>query len=201
VINPETEEVIAEAPEVDAQSVEQALAAAKDAFQTWSRMPLSQRQPIILKYADLLEQNRDEIIDLLVAETGKPIDNAEYDFGMLTTCLRFFLRGSGSRASGGHSRPGRQVPQLHAAAAFGRGRGLPGLELPALESGLQAGPRAGAGCTAIIKPSRLTPLATLACADLLIEAGLPAGVVNVISGTDYGVTDRCWRAPFPPCSP
>ena len=53
-------------------------------------MPLSERQPIILKYADLLEQNRDAIIDLLVAETGKPIDNAEYDFGMLTTCLRFF---------------------------------------------------------------------------------------------------------------
>jgi len=43
-----------------------------------------------LKYADLLEHNRDEIIGLLIAETGKPIDNADYDFGMLTTCLQFF---------------------------------------------------------------------------------------------------------------
>ena len=49
VINPATEEVLAEAPDVDAPSVEQALAAAKGAFEAWSRMPLSQRQPIILQ--------------------------------------------------------------------------------------------------------------------------------------------------------
>jgi acyl-CoA reductase-like NAD-dependent aldehyde dehydrogenase len=79
VINPATEDVIAEAPEADAASVELALASAREAFEPWSRMPLSQRQPIILKYADLLEENRNDIIDLLIAETGKPIDNAEWD--------------------------------------------------------------------------------------------------------------------------
>ena len=63
VINPATEEVIGEAPEVDAASIQLALTSAKDAFEVWSRMSLSERQTIILKYADLLEQNRDEIID------------------------------------------------------------------------------------------------------------------------------------------
>ncbi len=54
-----------------------------------------------------------------------------------------------------------------------------------------------AGCTAIIKPSRLTPLATLRCAELLVEAGVPDGVVNVISGTDYDVTNPLLESDIP----
>ncbi len=181
VINPETEEVIAEAPEVDAQSVEQALAAAKDAFETWSRMPLSERQPIILKYADLLEQNRDAIIDLLVAETGKPIDNAEYDFGMLTTCLRFFCEEAARVHQEVIPDPDGKFLNYTLRQPLGVVVGYLAWNFPLLNLGYKLGPVLAAGCTAIIKPSRLTPLATLACADLLIEAGLPAGVVNVIS--------------------
>ncbi len=197
VINPETEEVIAEAPEVDAASVEQALAAANDAFTIWSQMPLSQRQPIILKYADLLEQNRDAIVDLLVAETGKPIDNAEYDFGMLTTCLRFFCEEAARVRQEIIPDPDGKFLNYTLRQPLGVVVGYLAWNFPLLNLGYKLGPVLAAGCTAIIKPSRLTPLATLACADLLIEAGLPPGVVNVISGTDYSVTQPLLESPIP----
>jgi succinate-semialdehyde dehydrogenase / glutarate-semialdehyde dehydrogenase len=197
VINPETEEVIAEVPEVDAASVEQALAAANDAFTIWSQMPLSQRQPIILKYADLLEQNRDAIIDLLVAETGKPIDNAEYDFGMLTTCLRFFCEEAARVRQEIIPDPDGKFLNYTLRQPLGVVVGYLAWNFPLLNLGYKLGPVLAAGCTAIIKPSRLTPLATLACAELLIEAGLPDGVVNVISGTDYSVTQPLLESPIP----
>ena len=197
VINPETEEVIAEAPEVDAVSVEQALTAANDAFATWSQMPLSERQPIILKYVDLLEQNRDAIIDLLVAETGKPIDNAEYDFGMLTTCLRFFCEEAARVRQEIIPDPDGKFLNYTLRQPLGVVVGYLAWNFPLLNLGYKLGPVLAAGCTAVIKPSRLTPLATLACAELLIEAGLPAGVVNVISGTDYSVTQPLLESPIP----
>ena len=197
VINPATEEVIAEAPEVDASGVEQALTAANEAFRTWSQMPLSERQPIILKYADLLEQNRDEIIDLLIAETGKPIDNAEYDFGMLTTCLRFFCEEAARVHQEIIPDPDGKFLNYTLRQPLGVVVGYLAWNFPLLNLGYKLGPVLASGCTAVIKPSRLTPLATLACADLLIEAGLPDGVVNVISGTDYAVTDPLLQSPIP----
>lgn len=197
VINPATEEVVAEAPEAEAPSVEQALAAAHDAFPTWSEMPLSERRPIILRYAELLERNRDAIIDLLIAETGKPIDNAEYDFGMLPTCLRFFLEEAARLDQRVIPDPDGRFLHYTLRQPLGVVVGYLAWNFPLLNLGYKLGPVLAAGCTAIIKPSRLTPLATLRCAELLVEAGLPDGVVNVICGTDYSVTDPLLTSPIP----
>lgn len=197
VINPATEEVIAEAPEVDAASVEQALTSARNAFVTWSRMPLSQRQPLILKYAELLEQSRDEIIDLLIAETGKPIDNAEYDFGMLTKCLRFFCEEAARLDQPVIPDPDGRFLHYIQRQPLGVVVGYLAWNFPLLNLGYKLGPVLAAGCTAIIKPSRLTPLATLRCAELLVEAGIPDGVVNVISGTDYDITNPLLESRIP----
>jgi succinate-semialdehyde dehydrogenase/glutarate-semialdehyde dehydrogenase len=188
VTNPATGEVIAEAPEVDAASVELALTSAGDAFQTWSRMPLSQRQPIILNCAELLEQNRDAIIDLLIAETGKPIDNAEYDFGMLTTCLRYFCEEAGRIDQQVIADPDGRFLNYTLRQPLGVVVGYLAWNFPLLNLGYKLGPLLASGCTGIIKPSQLTPLATLRCAELLVDAGVPDGVVNVLSGSNYDVT-------------
>ncbi|WP_442505140.1 aldehyde dehydrogenase family protein [Novipirellula sp. SH528] len=197
VINPATEEVIGEAPEVDGESVQLALTSARDAFKKWSRLPLSQRQTIILKYADLLEQNRDEIIDLLISETGKPIDNAEYDFGMLTTCLKFFCEEAARIDQRVIPDPDGQFLHYTLRQPLGVVVGYLAWNFPLLNLGYKLGPVLAAGCTAIIKPSQLTPLATLRCAELLTDAGVPDGVVNVISGTDYDVTGPLLESDIP----
>ncbi len=196
VVNPATEEVIADVPEVDARYAQRALDAAHEAFPAWARMPLSQRQPIILKYAELLEQNRDEIIDLLIAETGKPIDNAEYDFGMLTTCLRFFCEEAARIQQEVIPDPDGRFLHYTLRQPLGVVIGYLAWNFPLLNLGYKLGPVLAAGCTAVIKPSRLTPLATLRCAELLGAAGMPAGVVNVICGTRYEVTDPLLSSPL-----
>ncbi|TWT83588.1 Glutarate-semialdehyde dehydrogenase DavD [Planctomycetes bacterium CA13] len=197
VINPATEEVIAEVPEVDAASIQLSLSSAKDAFETWSRMPLSQRQTMILKYADLLEENRNEIVDLLIAETGKPIGNADYDFGMLTTCLRFFCEEAARIDQPVIPDPDGRFLHYIQRQPLGVVVGYLAWNFPLLNLGYKLGPVLASGCTAIIKPSQLTPLATLRCAELLVEAGVPGGVVNVISGTDYDVTGPLLESDIP----
>lgn len=197
VINPATEEVIAEAPEIDAASIELALTSARDAFKTWSRTPLSQRQPIILKYAELLEQNRDEIIDILIAETGKPIANAEYDFGMLSTCLRFFCEEAARIDQQVIPDPDGRFLHYTQRQPLGVVVGYLAWNFPLLNLGYKLGPVLASGCTAIIKPSQLTPLASLRCAELLVDAGVPGGVVNMISGTNYDVTAPLLESDIP----
>ncbi|WP_404309836.1 aldehyde dehydrogenase family protein [Neorhodopirellula lusitana] len=197
VTNPATGEVIADVSEIDPASVELALTAARDAFKTWSRMPLSQRKPIILRYADLLEENRDEIIDLLIAETGKPLDNAEYDFGMLTTCLRYFCEEAARIDQQVIPDPDGKFLNYTLRQPLGVVVGYLAWNFPLLNLGYKLGPVLASGCTAIIKPSQLTPLATLRCAELLSEAGVPDGVVNVFSGTDYDVTEPFLTSEIP----
>ncbi|TWU42349.1 aldehyde dehydrogenase family protein [Novipirellula artificiosorum] len=197
VTNPATEEVIGEAPEVDAANIQLALTSARVAFKTWSRMPLSQRQPLILGYAKRLEQHRDEILDLLIAETGKPLDNAEYDFGMLITCLRFFCEEAARIDQPVIPDPDGRFLHYIQRQPLGVVVGYLAWNFPLLNLGYKLGPVLASGCTAIIKPSQLTPLATLRCAELLVESGVPDGVVNVISGTDYDVTGPLLESDIP----
>lgn len=90
VENPATEEPCGEYTAYTSELLDQALNAAHDGFRAWSRTPMQERVGWMNKLADALDARRDEIVDLLVAETGKPQDNAEYDYGMLPECLRFF---------------------------------------------------------------------------------------------------------------
>ncbi len=197
VINPATEAVIAEVPEVQAEHVQQALDAANDAFKTWSTTSPADRRTLILACADLLEQNSEEIIDLLIAETGKPFDNAEYDFGMLPTCLRFFVEEAQRLDQSVVHDPDGRFLHYMLRQPLGVVVGYLAWNFPLLNLGYKLGPVLASGCTAIIKPSQRTPLATLRCAELLVEAGVPAGVVNVITGTDYDVTNPLLTSPIP----
>ena len=197
VINPATEVVCGEAPEVDAAQAWAALEAARAAFPGWSSLPLAARRAVILRYAELLERDRDRIVDLLIAETGKPLDNAEYDFVMLITCLRFFLEEAARVRQEVIPDPGGRFLNYTLRQPLGVVVGYLAWNFPLLNLGYKLGPVLAAGCTAVIKPSRQTPLATLACAELLIDAGLPAGVVNVISGTDHRATDVLLESPIP----
>ena len=76
VVNPATGKVTGQVPEADHAAIQQALQAAAQGFKVWSNTTPAGRKTIILRYADLLEQNRQRIVDLLIAETGKPQDNA-----------------------------------------------------------------------------------------------------------------------------
>ncbi|MCK5175363.1 MAG: aldehyde dehydrogenase, partial [Planctomycetes bacterium] len=81
IVNPATGKVIGQVPEVDTSAIQSALKAAEHGFKVWSSKTPAERKAIILRYADLLDKNRKRLVSLLIEETGKPQDNAEYDFG------------------------------------------------------------------------------------------------------------------------
>jgi acyl-CoA reductase-like NAD-dependent aldehyde dehydrogenase len=185
VVNPATCKVIGQVPEAGPEAIQQALKAAAQGFKVWSNTTPADRKQVILRYADLLEKNRKRIIDLLRAETGKPQDNAEYDFGMLTTCLRFFVE-EFERLDQPvlHDPDGRFLHYIQR-QPLGVVVGMLAWNFPLLNVGYKLGPALAAGCSAIIKPSHLTPLASLAAAHLAKVAGVPDGVINVITSTDH----------------
>ena len=197
VINPATGKVIGQVPEADRQAIQQALKAAAQGFKVWSNTTPADRKQVILRYADLLEKNRKRIIDLLIAETGKPQDNAEYDFGMLTTCLRFFVE-EFERLDQPvlHDSDGRFLHYIQR-QPLGVVVGMLAWNFPLLNVGYKLGPALAAGCSAIIKPSHLTPLASLAAAHLAKAAGVPDGVINVITSTDHEVWKSVLQSDVP----
>ncbi|MEX0331093.1 MAG: aldehyde dehydrogenase family protein [Puniceicoccaceae bacterium] len=197
VVNPATGQVIGQVPEFDATHVDDCLAAAESGFDKWSALSPAERRVIILRYADILEANQERIIGLLIEETGKPRDNAEYDFGMLTTCLRFFVE-EAERLDQPvlHDPDGRFLHYIQR-QPLGVAVGFLAWNFPLLNVGYKLGPVLASGCSAIIKPATLTPLASLEVAYLAREAGIPDGVVNMITTTDHGVTDKILQSDIP----
>ncbi|MCK5173746.1 MAG: aldehyde dehydrogenase family protein, partial [Planctomycetes bacterium] len=184
-------------PEVDASTIQSALEAAEQGFKVWSAKTPAERKAIILRYADLLDENRERLVALLIEETGKPQDNAEYDFGMLTTCLRFFVEEFERLDQPVLHDPDGRFLHYMLRQPLGVAVGFLAWNFPLLNIGYKLGPVLASGCSAIIKPSRLTPLASLESVYLLKEAGVPDGVVNVITGSDHEVTKALVESEIP----
>ncbi|TDF34455.1 aldehyde dehydrogenase family protein [Alteromonadaceae bacterium M269] len=189
VINPDNGEVLAAVPDMSPAQVNDVLIGANNAFKVWSKFSLTQREELIIEYANLLESHKDEIIDLLISETGKPFDNAEYDFGMLITCLRYFVEEAKRIDQPCIVDPDGRFHHYVQRQPLGVVVGYLAWNYPLLNIGYKLGPALAAGCTVIIKPSQVTPLATLRCAELALEVGFPSGVINVITSNNYAVTD------------
>ena len=197
VINPATGECIGQVYEANSEIIQSSLAAAERGFATWSDCTPAKRREIILRYTDILEANRDRIVAVLIAETGKPQDNAEYDFGMLTTCLRFFVE-EFERLDQPvlHDPDGRFLHYVQR-QPLGVAVGMLAWNFPLLNVGYKLGPALASGCSAIIKPSIKTPLASLEVAYLAKEAGIPDGVVNVITGCDHDAMKPLLQSEIP----
>lgn len=197
VVNPATGQVIGTVSQADSASIQTVLGAAKTGFETWSSMSPADRKTIILRYADLLEENSERIISLLIEETGKPRDNAEYDFGMLTTCLRFFVE-EYERLDQPvlHDPEGRFLHYI-LRQPLGVAVGYLAWNFPLLNVGYKLGPVLASGCSGIIKPSTDTPLASLEVAYLAAEAGVPDGVVNMITSNNHDITNELIQSDIP----
>ena len=130
-------------------------------------------------------------------ETGKPRENAEYDFGMLTTCLRFFVE-EAERIDQPvlHDPDGRFLHYVQR-QPLGVTVGFLAWNFPLLNLGYKLGPVLASGCSCILKPSELTPLATLEAVYLAAEAGIPDGVIYMVTCSDYSITNRLLESPVP----
>jgi aminomuconate-semialdehyde/2-hydroxymuconate-6-semialdehyde dehydrogenase len=183
-IEPATAEVIAEVPDSDAEDVDNAVQAAKSAFPAWSRTPAEERSRILLKLADCIEQNLEPLAQLESRDNGKTLSLARrLDIPRAVANFRFFATAILHHASEAH---------VTDAAALNytlrQPLGVAGLispwNLPLYLLTWKVAPAIASGNTCVAKPSELTPLTAHRFAELSLEAGLPAGVLNIVHG--YG---------------
>jgi len=185
-LNPATEEVLTEITEGSPLDVDAAVEAARRAFEDrngpWRKLSASERGRLIWKLADLVEKNIDELAELETLDNGKPIFESRYvDTPMVIDVLRYY----GGLATKIH---GETVNTFETAFTYTLREpvGVVGLivpwNFPLLLASWKLGPALACGNTLVLKPAEQTPLTTLKLGELVIEAGFPAGVINILTG-------------------
>lgn len=180
VVNPANEQVIGSVPSCGASELDQAVAAARAAFKTWSKTPIDDRRAVIQKMAAAIDANFDELFRLLTAEQGKPHQQAQFEIGgcsaMMNAQSTLTLEETINEDSDQRFSRTRRVP-------VGVVGGIVPWNFPVLMAVQKIAPAILSGCTIVLKPSPFTPLTTLKFAELIKDI-VPAGVVNIITGED-----------------
>ncbi|HXY48195.1 MAG TPA: aldehyde dehydrogenase family protein [Terriglobales bacterium] len=183
-INPATGEVLTSAVEASAQEVDRAVQAARRAFEggRWRTMPASERGRMIWRLADLVEKNIDELAELETLDNGKPIfESRQVDMPMVVDVLRYY-------AGWATKIHGETINASDTAFTYTLREpvGVVGLiipwNFPLLLASWKLGPALACGNTMILKPAEQTPLTTLRFGELAVEAGVPPGVLNIVTG-------------------
>ena len=182
VVDPSTEETIAEVPDCDARDVDRAVAAARAAFEGgWSATTAQERGRILFRVAEKVRQQTPLLAELESRNTGKPIVESEYDIADVATCFEYY--GGLANKITGHVNP---VPDNAVSLSMKEPIGVAGQIIPwnypLLMAAWKLAPALAAGCTCVLKPAEQTPLTALEFAAWLGECGVPPGVVNVITG-------------------
>ncbi|KZV43852.1 hypothetical protein F511_18909 [Dorcoceras hygrometricum] len=187
-LDPRNGDVIAHVAEGDAEDINRAVAAARKAFDEgpWPKMTAYERCKIILRFADLVEKHNDEIAALETWDNGKPYEqSANIEIPMFVRLFRYYagwadkIHGLTIQADGPH-----HVQTLHEPIGVA-GQIIP-WNFPLLMFAWKVGPALACGNTVVLKTAEQTPLSALLVAKLFHEAGLPDGVLNIVSG--FGAT-------------
>ncbi|MCU1526423.1 MAG: aldehyde dehydrogenase, partial [Frondihabitans sp.] len=183
VVDPATGEAFARVPEANGSDVDAAVQAAHAAHRDrrWSGLTPAARRDVLIRLAQLIDDAKDEIAALETRDMGKPIERSLGDIALAIDGVRYYsgapqrLRGQSQPTSDGSVVYGRREPVGVAALV------LP-WNFPFMTAAWKLATALAAGCTVVMKPAEQTPLTTLRLAALALEAGVPEGVVNVVTG-------------------
>ncbi|MGE8064827.1 NAD-dependent succinate-semialdehyde dehydrogenase [Pseudomonas sp. NPDC089569] len=182
VLNPATGELIAEVQKAGAEETNQAIAAANRALPAWRKLTAKERSQRIKRWGELMLANQKDLATLLSREQGKPLAEAMGEVVYAASFLEWFAE-EAKRAYGdvipSHKADARIVVVKE---AIGVVAAITPWNFPLAMVTRKVGPALAAGCTMILKPSEETPLSAFALAVLAEQAGIPAGVFNVVSG-------------------
>jgi succinate-semialdehyde dehydrogenase / glutarate-semialdehyde dehydrogenase len=191
VINPATEDVVGEVPSGDASAVDAAVAAAKRAFPEWAATDTEKRAEILARAAALIEERAKDLAATLTSEQGKPILEARGEVTHLAHGVRYYAEAA-TKVRGAY----QELP-----SAFGPAYGqvirrpmgvcaaITPYNFPLTLLGTKVAPALASGNTVVAKPAATTPLATLEVARIFAEAGVPDGVLNVVTGRGADIGD------------
>ena len=201
VYDPSTGKEIARIADASDADVDRAVAAARTAFDDgrWSGLPPYMRQRIMEKLADLIEAHLDELAELESIDNGKPKTvSSRLDIPACVMTLRY-MAGWATKIVGEHVEPtAYPTGSMHAYVRrepIGVCAQIVPWNFPLMMAVQKIAPALAAGCTVVLKPAEQTPLTALRLGDLIAQAGIPAGVVNIVTGLGETAGDRMVRHP------
>ncbi|HXF98559.1 MAG TPA: NAD-dependent succinate-semialdehyde dehydrogenase [Gaiellaceae bacterium] len=182
VLNPATGETLAEVPRLGAAETRRAIAAAERALPAWKHARAKERARVLRRLADLMLEHEDELARLMVLEQGKPLAEAKVEVAYAASFYEWF--GEEAKRVYGDTIPSPWPDKriLVTKEAVGVTAGITPWNFPAAMPARKSAPALAAGCTMVLKPAEQTPLSALAIAALAEEAGLPPGVLSVVTG-------------------
>jgi acyl-CoA reductase-like NAD-dependent aldehyde dehydrogenase len=193
VLNPATEEPLAELESAGIEETDAAVARAKAAFPAWRAVAPTDRARLLRRLATLVEEHHEELARIESRNVGKPIAGARGEIGMVAQVFHYY-------AGAVDKHFGETIPVAGGVdMTFREPLGVVGLivpwNFPLNISSWKLGPALACGNTVVLKPAELTPLSALRLAELALEAGLPEGVVNVVVGKGSVVGQRLIEHP------
>ncbi len=197
VVNPATEDTVATVPAGKPEDVELAVATAKRAFAEWSKTDVEKRAAILAKAADLIQANAKELAATLTSEQGKPIAEAMGEVTHLAHGVHYYAEAA-TKVRGAY----QDLPSTLGSAygmvirrPMGVCAAITPYNFPLTLLGTKVAPALASGNTVVAKPAATTPLATLQVARLFSEAGVPDGVLNVLTGRGKDIGDALVQSP------
>ncbi len=180
VVEPATEQVMAEVPRAGAEEVDSAVAAAKAAFPAWRAVAPADRALLLHRLSAQIESEAEDLARLEARNAGKPISDARGEIGMVAECFRYY-------AAAPERLVGRTIPVAGGVdMTFREPMGVVGLivpwNFPLVITSWKTAPALAAGNTVVLKPAELTPLTAIELERIALDAGLPEGVLNVVVG-------------------
>ena len=184
VLDPATGMKLADVADLGAKETKAAVEAANAAWPAWRELTGKQRHAIMLKWFNLLMANQDDLARLMTAEQGKPLPEAKGEVAYGASFVEWFAE-EAKRVNG------ETLPQfdnskriLVTRQAIGVCAAITPWNFPLAMITRKVAPALAAGCPVVIKPAELTPLTALAAVELAVRAGVPAGVINIVTGID-----------------
>jgi succinate-semialdehyde dehydrogenase / glutarate-semialdehyde dehydrogenase len=183
VTNPATAEILAEVANLGAVETREAISAADKAMASWRQRPAKERSGILRRWFDLIMANQEDLARLMTAEQGKVLSESRLEIAYAASFVEWFAEEAkriyGDVIPGPADRRSIVIKQPVGVVAA-----ITPWNFPSAMITRKAGPALAAGCSIVLKPAAETPLSALALAELADRAGLPAGLFNVITGTD-----------------
>lgn len=196
VVNPATGAVLGHCPKASIAQLDAALKAADDAFAGWSRTSGAERHAILRRAADLLRERAADIARVITAEMGKP--HAQGLGEILSACDTLDFLGEEAKRKGGRLIPvrgGQLIAQMVTHEPIGPAVLLTPWNFPVNLPAKKIGGALAAGCTAIFKPAENTPVSAQLLVECFVDAGVPAGVLNLVHGDPGPIAEHLIASP------
>ncbi|MDR6747586.1 succinate-semialdehyde dehydrogenase/glutarate-semialdehyde dehydrogenase [Bacillus pumilus] len=195
ITNPSTGQIIAQAPKGGHQETKLAIEAADHAFKSWSKLTANERAHYLLKLYDLMHEYQDQLAEIISLEMGKPFTEAKGEVAFAASYLQWFAE-EGRRIYG-ETIPASAVNKrlMVIRQPIGVVAAITPWNFPLAMMTRKVGPAMAAGCTSVVKPAGQSPISAIAFGKLVEMAGVPKGVVNIVTGASGPISDEIFENP------